>query len=219
MSNKPSATMIAMLCKLIDEQIVIHLIRTIHTRAYYPVGTSGGSINMNTVYAAERLGYLVCDRNDNGRECFKITELGKQVAEENRNLYAPTERTLIMTKPVGRSFGSRYYDIGILCEVVRETERRVYVKILKDPNGWSHGIIEGAHTDSYVNVDNIARRGITEEQYEQVFELVKEHTEWNETLKAEEDEAIKAIRAPYEVRRKQKSAEMSARFNEIFGSS
>lgn len=106
---------------------------------------------------------------------------------------------LLITRP-------RSGTAGVLCEVLRETKERLYVRVVRYPNDrdWCDSFVSGTRGNQYVDKGAVLVRGITEHEYQaylniwdyytgEIEALRKEHTqEMNERL-AQRAEMVAAV--------------------------
>lgn len=153
---------------------------------------------------------------------YNISRRGAEVYAENLERFREYERKeqekreaakrLIVISSRDRYSGNRKY--AALCEVQRETDKRVYVKVIRRFDGESKSSwaitmglpIDGRGDNQYISKDDITIDNASEDLFSRLVSVEKEKIEDQARLKQEMEDEIEPIRERYRQRREQQEA-------------
>lgn len=153
---------------------------------------------------------------------YNISRRGAEIYAENLERFREYERKeqekreaakrLIVISSRDRYSGNRKY--AALCEVQRETGKRVYVKVIRRFDGESESSwaitmglpIDGRGDNQYISKDDITIDNASEDLFSRLVSVEKEKIEDQARLKQEMEDELEPIRERYRQRREQQEA-------------
>lgn len=242
----PSLPLVRMLCTLIDFNAKIWSFTSWggshHTswnyRGKFPAAPDGREqkpdVTGTVVNKALKDGLV--KREDNGGLSHKglfysITDAGREFAEKWRHLLEEVAQstTFLIVKNGGRYSTLDKGMVGPLCKVVRETDKRIYVEVIR----WGMAIkatathfpwcseIHGNAPNEYVDVADVFMRDVDPEKYEAIWRESVEYAEWQTSVSKaqaqEEEDLLAEMRKRFADRRLQRQAQFVDTLRDLSG--